>query len=86
MTCMINYYRAMLRGSQIADEMMKKPNITVPTLILWGEKDIFGVTEMAEFSYRYCPQGSKLVILPNATHWITTEEPERVNKEILDFV
>ena len=86
MTGMMNYYRAMFLKSNVGDSLLAKPNITVPTLILWGEKDIFGVNEMAEFSYRYCPKGSKLVFVPEATHWITTEEAEFVNNEILKFV
>ena len=83
---MINYYRALLRASSsVKTSFTNNPYIKTPTLILWGEKDTALVKELAEASYKYCPMGSKLIMIPNGSHWVPVEEPKLITKEILDF-
>jgi pimeloyl-ACP methyl ester carboxylesterase len=85
-TSMINYYRAGLRGSNVGTSLMNDPFLKVKTLILWGEKDSVLVVELAHASFKYCPEGSKLVLIPNGTHWVTLEEPVKITNEIVSFV
>jgi pimeloyl-ACP methyl ester carboxylesterase len=77
---MINWYRALFRfPSKFAD-----PTVHVPTRILWGERDAFLLSEMAQQSLRYC-DNAELFTFARATHWLQHEEPARVSELLIDF-
>ncbi len=82
LTSMINWYRAAFR------HRIKFPDSTVhvhvPTRILWGERDAFLLSEMAQASLRYC-DSAELFTFANATHWLQHEEPARVSELLIDF-
>ena len=48
-----------------------------PTLILWGGQDRFLETHVARASLQQC-DNARLEILPDATHWLHLEHPDRV--------
>ena len=75
MTGMINWYRAFARRPprKLAD-----PIVRVPTLVIWGAQDRFLDAVMAPASVNLCEQG-RLVMIPDATHWVQHEEPARVS-------
>ena len=79
-TAMINWYRALFRTH------VKFPDKTmhVPTRILWGERDAFLLTEMAQESLDYCTS-AELFTFANATHWLQHEEPNRVSELLIEF-
>ncbi|MGI4749777.1 MAG: alpha/beta fold hydrolase [Janthinobacterium lividum] len=81
LTAMLNYYRA-LREREKPDQPAR---IQCPTLVLWGEKDIFLEHHVALAGLEQCDNG-QLSIVQGATHWLHLEEPERVNAEILEFL
>jgi len=80
LTAMINWYRAYKYNSAASAEP-----IVVPTLLIWGKKDQFLNSAMAQPSIDKCRDG-RLVFLPHATHWLHHEKPEEVNKLIFDFI
>lgn len=80
LSSMINWYRAFFQIPVETDV-----NIQVPVLMLWGAKDVFLTTKMAEQSIKRCQKG-QLIILENATHWLHHEEPVLVNGYILAFL
>lgn len=82
LTAMINWYRALSR--EMPDREAFQSRVTVPTRILWGRRDRFLLSEMAAASLRYCDRG-ELFEFPDATHWVHHEEPERVNKLLIEF-
>ncbi|KAA3436965.1 alpha/beta fold hydrolase [Rufibacter hautae] len=77
---MINWYRA-YKYNQIEPSQ----KVEVPTLMLWGKQDQFLGTELALPSIDQCQNG-QLIFLKEATHWFHHEQPDRVNKLILDFL
>jgi pimeloyl-ACP methyl ester carboxylesterase len=77
---MINWYRAAARYQP----KMADPLVRVPTKILWGVRDPFLRFRMAEESLQYCQQG-ELVRFDDCTHWIQHEDPERVNRSMIEF-
>ena len=79
---MIHWYRAAARGPQLP---LPDPPITVPTLILWGLRDHALGPGLARSSYAQC-RDARIEWLTEATHWLAHEEPERVNRLILDFL
>ena len=82
LTAMINWYRALWR--EMPDPAAVESRVSVPTRILWGNKDAFLLSEMAAESVKYCDDG-ELFEFPDATHWVHHEEPERVNKLLVEF-
>lgn len=76
---MINWYRAY----KYSNPTLKR--IIVPTLIIWGEKDKFLLPQMAEKSNLLCDRG-KLILLPDATHWLHHEKSAKVNQLVLNFL
>jgi pimeloyl-ACP methyl ester carboxylesterase len=78
---MIHWYRAALRSQP---ERPASPRVRVPTLLLWGRKDRFLGAEMAQPSIDLCDDGH-LEFIDEASHWLQHEEPERVNRRILEF-
>jgi epoxide hydrolase 4 len=80
LTAMMNWYRAAFRfRTRFADSKVR-----VPTRILWGMRDAFLMSEMAQDSLRYCTEG-ELFTLADASHWLQHEQPERVTELLLDF-
>jgi pimeloyl-ACP methyl ester carboxylesterase len=81
LTAMVNWYRALLTKHVTLDAVRR---ITIPTLIVWGTGDKFGIPELAERSRALCDIGS--VVFLDSSHWIQHDEPERVNAMLLDFL
>jgi epoxide hydrolase 4 len=81
MRAMINWYRAAARywRKTKGNQMVK-----VPTLMLWGMKDVALSHRMARLSMDYCVDG-KLVFFEDATHWVQHDETENVTKFLLKF-
>ena len=82
MTAMLNWYRAAARYQQPG---MKDPKIRVPTLMIWGMKDVALSHRMARPSMDYCDEGN-LIFFPEATHWVQLDEAESVNHYMVDFL
>ncbi|MGH9558079.1 MAG: alpha/beta fold hydrolase [Bryobacteraceae bacterium] len=59
--------------------------IHAPTLILQGESDQLVPPDNARILARHI-EGSKLVMIPHASHIFTTDQPEIANREILVFI
>jgi pimeloyl-ACP methyl ester carboxylesterase len=81
MHAMIQWYRAAFRARP------RRPTTTrvrVPALLVWGARDRFLGREMAAPSLARCERG-RLVVVDEATHWVQHEEPERVNRLLLEF-
>ena len=57
----------------------------MPTLVIWGEKDPYILTDNLNGLERYVP---KLTVerIPDATHWVVHEKSARVNELIRDFL
>ncbi|MFV8830558.1 alpha/beta fold hydrolase [Alkalihalobacterium sp. APHAB7] len=82
LTSMLNWYRAMRAGTmrQISNEA-----VTVPVRMIWGRKDHFLSLMLAKDSMKLCSDG-KLTMVQEATHWIHHEQPDVLNKLILNAI
>ena len=88
----LNYYRAANLGPNAAapDTPIERGlpaagMVPVPTLVLWGERDTALLAGNLDGLERFVPS-LKIDRVPEAGHWIVHEEPERVNREIRDFL
>jgi epoxide hydrolase 4 len=82
LTGMVNWYRAIWRH---AFEAMAPGSITLPVQIIWGRQDRYALPVLAEASKALCSD-VRLTYLPDATHWVAQDAPERVNALLLDFL
>ena len=80
-TAMINWYRALRYPLNMPNEMQ----IRVPTLMMWGIKDVALTHRMARPSIDHVEQGN-LILFPDATHWVQRDAAEEVNHYLIDFL
>ena len=80
----INWYRAAFR-SILRPAVGTGAPIQVPTLILWGEADWALSPWLARDSAAHCTQ-STLRFFPGVGHWLQHDQPQEVNRAILDFL
>jgi len=83
-TGMINYYRSSVRQSQKKAEAALRP-IKAPTLVIWGERDGYLGSGLAEPERDDVPNLDRVERLPDASHWVHHDEAERVNQLLIDF-
>jgi pimeloyl-ACP methyl ester carboxylesterase len=87
---MLNWYRALFRDMfrerprHMPAPAMAQIRVSAPVRIIWGVKDRFLLPEMAAESLKYCDSG-ELFEIPEASHWVHHEEPERVNRLLIEF-
>jgi pimeloyl-ACP methyl ester carboxylesterase len=79
LTGMINWYRAILRRKF---DPILHGTIAVPVHIIWGRNDPYALPALAEASRALCADAT-LTFLPEATHWVAHDVPERVNSNLL---
>jgi pimeloyl-ACP methyl ester carboxylesterase len=62
------------------------PRVTnaIPTIMIWGEDDVFAPPELGRQLERLLP-GAKLHWVPNAGHQVQTDQPDAVVKIITEF-
>jgi pimeloyl-ACP methyl ester carboxylesterase len=78
----IDYYRAALRQSPRRAQAQFRP-IPAPVLVIWGVNDRFLTEQMAEPDPRWVPD-VRVVKLPDASHWVQHDEPERVSTLLIE--
>jgi len=70
---MINYYRASVRQSQ-KEAAAKLPPISAPTLVIWGERDSYLGSDLAEPDRDDVPNLDRVERLADASHWVHHDE------------
>jgi epoxide hydrolase 4 len=83
-TATINYYRAALRQTPRRAEARIRP-VDAPTLVIWGQRDKHLGAELAEPDHPDVPNLERVVRLPEASHWVHQDEPERVSELLVEF-
>jgi pimeloyl-ACP methyl ester carboxylesterase len=83
-TCMVNYYRALVRRPP-ADLLRMARRVDVPTLLIWGERDVALDIHLTEGLERWVPN-LRLERIADASHWVQNDVPDRVNALLLDFL
>jgi pimeloyl-ACP methyl ester carboxylesterase len=90
---MLNYYRAAFRDPAALRAFIGRANggaglavVEAPTLVIWGEQDTALGAELAEPDRRWVPNLVGVERLPDASHWVQNDAPERVNELLVDFL
>lgn len=79
---MVHWYRAALRHPP---RRPADPRVHVPTLLIWGMRDRFLSPGLLDASLAYCDD-ARAERIDAATHWVQHEQPERVNRLLIDFL
>lgn len=82
LTAMLNWYRAFLVKDLPASADCR---ITTPVLLIWGERDPYGVRQLADDTLALC-ENAQAVYFKDATHWVQHDEPERCCEALLGFL
>lgn len=80
LTAMLNYYRAAARRAAPATR-----RIDHPVLLIWGEQDQALTIRMTHGLEEWVPN-LRIERLPEASHWVAEEAPERVTALLTDFL
>src|SRR3954454_3449535 len=75
LTAMLNWYRAL----RLSASSTPAARIRVPVRVIWGERDAFLGSGLAEAGAALCDD-AEVIHLPDASHWLQHEEPDRVNR------
>lgn len=76
-TAMVNYYRALSR-TKVSVSLPKPGTVDAPTLMIWGASDQALSNATTEGTEKYV-RDLTLRLLPNVSHWVQQEAPEKVN-------
>ncbi len=92
LTAMINYYRALFRGTvrsmlpgrAVPEASVSDGLIDQPTLLIWGMQDRALSERLTEGLEQWVPD-IQVERLPEASHWVQTDTPDRVNDLLIEF-
>jgi pimeloyl-ACP methyl ester carboxylesterase len=77
-------FRAMARASA-EDVREVLPHVDVPTLLVYGDRDVRAPVTVAE-ALQAAICGSRLIVLPDASHLCNIEAPDEFNVAVRDFL
>ena len=86
LTAALNYYRANIPPASWLRPPPDLPQVTVPTMIIWGEADAYMSPILLERSATKVAGPLRIERLPGVSHWVQQEAPDRVNELLLDFL
>ena len=84
LTAGINYYRAAFRRNPLRTARDVRP-VACPTLVVWGEQDRHLSPRLTQGLERWAPN-LRIECLPDASHWVQRDAPERLNELLIDFL
>lgn len=82
----LNYYRQLFQPHWFWHWGQKPEPIRVPTLVLWGQEDVFLCQKFTEHLDELIAAPYQLKLIPNCGHWIQLEAAQTVNRELLMFL
>jgi len=87
LTAGLNWYRANVPpAGYLSDQRLELPTITCPSMLLWGLHDAYLTFELGRRAGEFVDAPFALHALPECGHWIQQEQPEQVNRLLLDFL
>jgi pimeloyl-ACP methyl ester carboxylesterase len=89
LTAALNWYRANIRPQPPAESVVEYPDVTCPVMGVLAEDDAYlRAPQMRRSTERIdLTRGSwRYETVPNASHWLTVDEPLAVNRLLVDFL
>jgi pimeloyl-ACP methyl ester carboxylesterase len=79
LTAALNWYRALDLETRIG-------NVAVPTLFLWGDRDLACGKQAAFATARYVSAPYRFELLTGYSHWLLEEAPEQIAEFVLSHI
>jgi pimeloyl-ACP methyl ester carboxylesterase len=86
LTAALNWYRANLPPERLLGTSLTFPPIQVPTLGIFGTGDLYSTEAPMVRSEEFVTGGWRYERFEGAGHWIPLEEPELLNRLLLEFL
>ena len=86
LTAGLNWYRANVPPSALVQPALVFPPIQAPTLGVWGSAEFALTEEQMTGSAEFVAGPWRYERLEGLGHWVTLEDPARVNALLLDFL
>jgi len=81
LTSAINWYRAL----PLSDLRAVNQKVSVPTLYVWSDQDVALLPKAAHDTARYVSGEYRFEILPDVSHWIPDDQPDKLADLLLDW-
>jgi non-heme chloroperoxidase len=78
-------WRATLEGLLEDDSFRELDKIKAPTLVVWGDQDVF-LPRSDQEALAAAITGSRLLVYPGAGHTFYWEEPDRIASDLVTFI
>jgi pimeloyl-ACP methyl ester carboxylesterase len=85
LTAALNWYRAVGRSGGLSLRRGAESRIEIPTLLIWGEEDQALGKELTYNTDQFVPN-LQVRYIPQCSHWVQQEQPELVNRYIIEFL
>lgn len=73
-------------GSNLLDDLRPEElRVDTPVLVIWGDRDPYLLPAGLEGLQELAPN-SRVVHIPDASHWVSLEHPERVTTLVREFI
>ena len=82
MTATLNYYRNIFQQRMTSQDWSV---LSVPTLMIWGEKDTALGKELTYGTEAYV-RDFQIKYIPDCSHWVQQEQPQLVNQYMREFL
>ncbi|MEM3442353.1 MAG: alpha/beta hydrolase [Candidatus Bathyarchaeia archaeon] len=87
LTAALNYYRANMNPSILfSEKTVSFPKIKSPTLVIWGERDVALSKDLIVNTEEFVDAPYSIRYVHECGHWVQLEDPEFINKSIIEFV
>jgi pimeloyl-ACP methyl ester carboxylesterase len=87
LTAALSWYRANVHPAAQLAELPPFPPVSVPTLGIWSEGDVFLLEEgMTRSASRIVGAPFRYEKISSAGHWVPVDAPEKLNALLLDFL
>jgi pimeloyl-ACP methyl ester carboxylesterase len=86
LTAALNYYRANMPAAAWLRPPPQMPDITTPTMIIWGEADAYLGLGLLERSMAKVAGPLRVERLGGVSHWVQQEAPDAVNALLIDWL
>lgn len=86
LTAALNWYRANMPAAAWLREPPQLPEITTPTMVIWGEADAYLGLGLLERSIAKVRGPLRVERLPGVSHWVQQEAPAAVNALLIDWL
>ena len=86
LTAALNWYRANMHPSRLVDEGLEWPQLEIPVMGIWTDRDMALLERQMKESGPYVKGPWRYERIEGVGHWPSLSAPDRLNELLLDFL